>query len=71
MTLPLPSTATQRLVEGQEMALTPELLLATARSTAATLHADAPPVGPVEVMTLPALSTATHNVVEGQEMPAR
>jgi hypothetical protein len=53
------------------MALTPELLLATARSTAATLHVDAPPVGPVEVMTLPALSTATHNVVEGQEMPAR
>jgi hypothetical protein len=63
MTLPALSTATHRVVEGQEMASRGVL-----PSTSLVVHADAPPVGPVEPTTLPALSTATHRVVEGQEI---
>jgi hypothetical protein len=34
-----------------------------------TVHADAPPVGFLEVTTLPALSTATHKDADGHDTP--
>ncbi len=63
-TSPCWSTATQRLVDGQD---TPSKL--TAPSTSVTLHAGAPPSGLVEVSTSPLKVTATHSVAEGQDRP--
>jgi hypothetical protein len=60
------STATQSEEEGHEMPVREAL-----SSTLVTVHADAPPVGVVEVSTLPAESTATQSDAFGQETPER
>src|SRR5438445_13159706 len=65
-TLPLPSTATQRLLLGHD---TPESELVP--STWVTFQAAAPPVGLLEVTTLPRPSTATQRPLLGQATPAR
>src|SRR5207248_1592179 len=65
-TLPLPSTATQRLMLGQETSdreLVP--------STLATFQAAAPPSGLLEVTTLPLPSTATQRLLLGQDTAER
>jgi hypothetical protein len=65
-TLPLPSTATQRPLLGQETPVR-ELLV----STLVRVQAAAPPVGLLEVTTLPLPSTATQRPLLGQETPSR
>src|SRR5437870_6919854 len=64
-TLPLPSTATQRLLLGHD---TPESELVP--STWVTFQAAAPPVGLLEVTTLPLPSTATQRLLLGQDTSA-
>src|SRR5207244_11435086 len=64
-TLPLPSTATQRLLLGHD---TPESELVP--STWVTFQAAAPPVGLLEVTTLPRPSTATQRLLLGQDTSA-
>src|SRR3989442_12761683 len=65
-TLPLPSTATQRLLLGHD---TPESELVP--STWVTFQAAAPPGGLLEGTTLPRPSTATQRRLLGQDTPAK
>src|SRR5207253_2683441 len=65
-TLPLPSTATQRLLLGHD---TPESELVP--STWVTFQAAAPPVGLLDVTTPPRSSTATQRLLLGHDTPFR
>ena len=56
---PLPSTATQRIVDGHDTALS------CAFSTSPSVQAGAPPWGSVECNSVPLASTTTHSVVAG------
>src|SRR5207245_8943518 len=60
---PLPSTATQRIVDGHDTASN------CALSTSPSVQAGAPPVGSVECSSVPLASTTTHSVVLGQATP--
>ncbi len=64
--LPLPSTATHRVVVGQEMPRS-ESSSPPGESTRWTFQADEPPSGSVELTTSPTESAATHSVAEGQD----
>src|ERR1051325_5206499 len=64
ITLPMPSTTTQKVVLGQDTPVT-----GFVPSTFVTVHAAFPSVGFVDVITLPTLSTATHKLALGHEIP--
>jgi hypothetical protein len=63
-TLPLSSTATHSVIDGQEM---PSIGLVP--SICASCHADAPPDGFVDVTTFPRQSTPAHRVMDGHDIP--
>ena len=61
--LPAVSPATHRVVDGQEIDVSWFRL-----STVVLVHADAPPVGFVDVRMLPAELPPTHSLIDGQEI---
>jgi hypothetical protein len=67
---PLPPTATQRWLLGQETPSSPPLKPASARTmlaTRVTFQAVVSPLGLLEVTTLPLPPTATHRPLLGQD----
>jgi len=66
--LPMPSTATQRLILGQEI---PVNSLAPLTLRSVNFQAATPPVGLVDVIRSPLSSTAIQRVLLGQETAAR